>query len=146
MAKTKRITIYLIILFLLFLLVGIRFYEKVFFDDGLIVFFQYDYLTKALPHIPFIKTVSIDILRYIFNSTISISILTLFFRQKNLGKFLLAFYLIALTINIIAFYFAWVNYTAPHYIALFYIRRILIQPIWLFVLFPALLYQKFTTK
>jgi len=146
MINNKKYLSYTIVILLLFLLISIRFYEKILFDDGLITFFQHDYLTQTRPNISFIKIIRIDTLRFILNSAISISLLITFFKQKNLGKFLISFYLIALIINLIAFYIAWIYYSTSHYIALFYIRRILIQPIWLFILFPALLYQKSTTK
>ena len=125
----------------LLMLVIIRFYEKLFFDDGLIVFFQHDYLNNGLPDTSIIKTLLIDSVRYWLNALLSITILYLYFKQAGLLKFLTLVYAIAFFVGILIMYIAQQNYQTGHYLFLFYTRRFIIQPLLLFLLFPALWYQ-----
>jgi len=138
MLKTKYILAFL----LLFLLVLIRFIEKKIFDDGLIDFFHHQYLTGDLPEISFWRIMLIDSLRYWLNSIISIGIMYLFFSQKYLFRFLFSLYLFVFLVALAIYYYQLRNYSAGNYLGLFYVRRLLIQPLLLFVLIPALLYQK----
>ncbi len=125
----------------LILLVAVRFFEKHFFDDGLIVFFQHDYLNNDLPDISFAKTLLTDCIRYWLNALLSIAIIYLYFKQTGLLKFLLLIYTATFVVGIILMYIALQNYQAGQYLFLFYSRRFMIQPLLLFLLFPALWYQ-----
>jgi len=127
---------------LLLILVTVRLLEKRFFDDGLIEFFQYDYLQKPLPGISFFHLISIDTLRYGINTAVSIAILYLLFPQKGIGRFLSLFYGTTYIILIFTMWYLLLHYQTGEYLALFYVRRFIIQPILLFILIPALLYQK----
>ena len=124
------------------LLVAVRFYEKFFFDDGLIIFFQHDYLNNDFPDISFIKTILIDGVRYWLNAILSITILYLYFKQAGLLKFLIFVYATTFIAGVLLMYVALQNYQTGHYLLLFYTRRFIIQPLLLFLLFPALWYQK----
>ena len=124
-----------------FLLIAIRFYEKQFFDDGLIVFFQHDYLKNDLPPISIVKSFVIDSVRYWLNTILSITILYLYFKQAGLLKFLFFVYAVAYVLDILLLFVAFQNYQAGEYILLFYTRRFMIQPFLLFLLIPALWYQ-----
>jgi len=120
----------------------IRYYEKTLFDDGLIDFFKHDYLNQNLPAISIQKTFFTDVIRYFLNSFLSAGILYLFFKQKGLIQFLLIFYTALLIVIGGYFIYAIKHYEAGQYIHLFYTRRVLIQPLALLLLFPALIYQK----
>ncbi len=135
-------TTYYIVFFLLILLVVIRFIEKEVFDDGLIEFFHYNYLTEKLPEIPFMQIIIVDSLRFWTNSLISMAILYILFPQKDLLKFLLGLYGFVYVIALLLLIYQLYHYQAGNYIKLFYIRRVLIQPLLLFILIPGLLYQK----
>lgn len=131
---------------ILFLLIGIRFVEMTYFNDGLILFFHHDYVSKALPFVPVNVILLTDTLRYLLNSLLSILLLWLFFREKNLLKLLILIYIVFYLIAIVLFYYQLTHYQAGEYLGLFYVRRFLIQPILLFLLFPALLYQRVQKK
>ena len=132
---------HIIAIILVFLLMAVRFFEKTYFDDGLIRFFQHDYLTEPLPKLSIFKTIWIDSLRFWLNTAISILILRLFFNQSGLLKFLLLVFTISFFVSILILYLSIENYQAGHYLVLFYIRRFLIQPLLLLLLVPALWYQ-----
>ena len=128
--------------FLVLLLITIRLFERPFFDDGLIRFFQHDYLSEQLPKISIYKIIWIDSIRFWIKSSISILILRLYFKQPELLKFLLSVFLISYLINVAVILLSLQNYQAGHYLVLFYGRRFFIQPLLLLLLFPALWYQE----
>jgi len=128
--------------FLMLLLILIRWYEKTYFDDGLIDFFHHDYLKHALPNVSIFNIFWIDSLRFWLNSIISIAIIFLYFKQTGLMKFLLIFYTIAYLITVIILLWSIDSYQTGQYLVLFYTRRFLIQPMLLLLLIPALWYQK----
>ncbi len=137
---------YILISFLLVLLVLVRLFEESFFDDHLLSFFNYSYLTDSLPKVPFIDVYKIISLRYLVNSLISILILYLFFPEKNVLKFLFYFFVLAFFILSGFLYYEWHNYVPGDYLLLFYVRRLLIQPVFLFILIPALLFHQMEKK
>ena len=140
---TKTYVKHIIAVTAVLLLIAVRLFEKQFFNDGLIVFFQHDYLTQNLPALSTVRTLLTDSIRFWINALLSIVILYVYFKQQGLLKFLLMFYATGFAVSIILMYFALQNYHAGDYVFLFYVRRFLIQPLLLFVLLPALLYQKY---
>jgi len=137
MNKTKIILVGL----LLILLVSIRFFEKSFFDDGLIDFFRHDYLSEDLPEVSVSHILLTDTLRFLLNSLFSVGVLYILFRRKDLLRFLLLIYGLVFILGILFFYYELTHYHRGNYLTLFYVRRLLIQPLLLLILIPALLYQ-----
>jgi len=133
---------HIIAIILVFLLIAIRLFEKTYFDDGLIRFFQHDYLTEPLPKLSIFKIIRIDSIRFWLNTAISIMILSLYFNRTGLLKFLLIIFSTGYCISILSLYLSIENYQAGHYLLLFYSRRFLIQPLLLLLLTPALWYQE----
>ena len=131
-----------IVAFLLILLVLIRFFEKQFFDDGLIDFFRHAYLSEDLPAVSVSHILLVDSLRFGLNSILSIGILYLLFRQAGLLRFLSWVYLLVFVPALLFFYYELTHYQAGDYLMLFYVRRLLVQPLLLLILAPALFYQK----
>ena len=125
-----------------FFLIAIRFFEKSYFDDGLICFFQHDYLTEPLPKFLIFKIIWIDSIRFWLNTAISIMILSLYFNRSGLLNFLLLIFTAGYFISMLVFYLSIESYQAGHYLILFYSRRFLIQPLLLLLLAPALWYQE----
>ena len=123
-------------------IIGIRWFEKNFFDDGLINFFEFSYLTEPLPVSDFINIWEIDSIRFWLNSFFSIGILRLLFDDIKLIKFLFGLYFTSYLLISFVFFIAWTHYEPGNYLYLFYIRRFLIQPLLLFILLPALLYHQ----
>jgi len=139
---TKNYIKYIIAAILIIFLVLIRLFEQKWFNDGLIVFFRHDYLTEKLPLASLKNIILTDSIRYWLNAVISIMILNLFFSQKDLNKFLGFIYAGAYLVLLVLFIYLLKHYEAGNYLALFYVRRFLIQPLLLFILLPALLYQQ----
>jgi len=137
---------YIAVFILLILLVLIRLFEKELFDDQLLEFFQYSYLDEGLPEVSFWEVYKAISLRFLFNAVLSILILLLLFPQKNLLKFLLIFYCLGFVLLSLLFYYQWHHYVPGEYLFLFYVRRLLIQPIFLFILIPALVFHQLEKK
>lgn len=131
----------LVLLSLFLTLIAVRFFESS-FNDPLHDYFQNDYLTKPLPELNKALIIGLTLLRYLINSILSISIIYLLFPQKKVLKFSIKFYLYILIFLIITFTFLLNRSVSESYVPLFYVRRLLINPIFILILIPAFYYQK----
>lgn len=133
---------YLLILILFGLLVAIRFFENEWFYDPYLEFFKNDYLYMDNPRREVAKLTFFTSLRFVLNTIISLGILYLFFKDKNIIKFSVVIYVIAYLILIALFMYFVLNPHQEDYYLFFNIRRFLIQPIILLLLIPAFYYNR----
>lgn len=139
----KRAITIIIVLLLFCVLAAIRAFENVLFYDPLLDFFKHDYTSEAaLPDLDFLKILLFTSLRFLMNTGISLLILWFCFRESATIKFAALLYVIAFVILIALFSYLVCNYHDGNYMALFYVRRFLIQPLLLIILLPAFYYQK----
>jgi exosortase F-associated protein len=124
---------------LLLLLVCIRIFQERLFYDPLLAFFKLE--GKVLPHYDGFKLFLGLALRYALNSSISLGIIYLVFRDRPMISLTTLLY-IALFIMLIAAFFIFLRSSNPNLLLLFYIRRFLIQPLFLILFLPAFYYQK----
>jgi len=128
---------------LLFFTLGlIRVFENELFYDPFIKFYKQIHLAKSSPDFKFSKILLHTFLRYFSNTTLSIGILYIAFRKKEILRFSIAFYSIAFIVLISLYTVATINLNKELYQILFYIRRFLIQPIFILLLLPAFYYQR----
>lgn len=137
-----KITKYILLLFLFGLLILIRWFENDLFYDPYLSFFKNDYLYIDSPRREIAKLVAYTTWRYLLNTLISLWVLYVFFRDKSILKFSVLIYVIAFIVLILFFLFFVVNPRQEDYYIFFNIRRFLIQPIILIILFPAFYYHK----
>nr|WP_320815307.1 exosortase F system-associated protein [Flavobacterium sp.] len=143
MFKNKLSTFLIIIAFLL--LASIRAFESEIFYDPFISFYKSEYFHKSLPDFDSTKLLLNLIFRFTLNSLLSIFIIYKLFSEKATAKLVAYLYLfIGLTLVII--FYLYLNSTKPDYMILFYIRRFLIQPVFLVLFIPAFFYQKKLTN
>jgi len=141
----KGIRIILIVaLFLLLILV--RSFAATTFYDPFIDFFKNDYLTSVFPEFATSKLFLNLFFRYVINTIISLAIIYLFFQKKQLVLFSIKFYAITFIILSIAYFILLKTEFSSGYLLVFYIRRMLIHPIFLLILLPAFYYQKKTSR
>ena len=126
------------------LLVLIRVFENELFYDPYLLFFQDDYLRMDYPKREVFKLTLFTTLRYVLNSLISLGIIYVIFRDKSMIKFAGILYIIAYVILLILFLYYVLNPRQEDYLIFFYIRRFLIQPIFLLLFLPAFYYFKKT--
>lgn len=136
--QTDRKTILGIIL-LLTLLVMVRVFQHKLFYDPLIHFFQGH--KKELPLYNALQLFAGLSFRYWLNSIFSIGIIYLFFKDAAIIKIAVLLYVILFIILISAMFIV-LNSDDANLLLLFYIRRFLIQPIFLILFVPAFYYQK----
>ncbi|MEZ4792025.1 MAG: exosortase F system-associated protein [Gelidibacter sp.] len=137
----------MILLLILFgLLILIRAFENELFYDPYLTFFQNDYLYIDNPRREIFKLVLFTTLRYVLNSGISLGIIYLFFKDKNIVKFSAMIYGLAFVVLILLFLYFVINPRQDDYYIFFNIRRFLIQPLLLLLLLPAFYYYKLKHK
>lgn len=133
------------ILFLILLVFGlilIRYFESDLFYDPLLKFFKTDHSIASLPVMDHIQLYLNILLRYLLNSILSIAILWVLFKSIGLVKLSVLFYTAFLVVFMLAFIILINTSASGDYMALFYVRRFLIQPIFLLILLPAFYFQK----
>ncbi|WP_026450493.1 exosortase F system-associated membrane protein [Aequorivita capsosiphonis] len=129
------------------LLVLIRAYEDSLFYDPLLDFFKMDYKSKPLPEVDTFALQTGIVLRFLLNTLISFAILWLVFRDKDIIKLSAILYFLLFAIFFLAFSFIIFTSEGVHgHLILFYIRRFLIQPLFLLILLPAFYFQKYKTQ
>jgi exosortase F-associated protein len=143
----KRVLNIVGVLILVLLLVLIRAFEDELFYDPLLDFFKNDYSSLPLPEMDiFALQVSVA-LRFFINTIISLSILWLVFRDREIIKLSVILYAILFAVFFIAFNFiVFTSEGTNSHLALFYVRRFLIQPLFLLILLPAFYFQKYKSR
>ena len=136
-----KVRIALAMLFII-LLVLIRAYEDSLFYDPFLDYFKSDYYNLPIPEINNFELFTGLFLRYFLNSSISLAIIYVLFKDIDAIKFAAILYLIFFIILVAAFFFILLNNGEANKMGLFYIRRFLIQPLFLLLFLPAFYYQK----
>ena len=127
---------------LAFLLVLIRAYENDLFYDPFLYFFKLENSPDLLPIFNSIQLLGNIILRFSMNTVLSLAILWVVFKDKGIIFFSLLLYLILFAIIFLTFCYLLFYTDSNNFLALFYVRRFLIQPIFLLILLPAFYFQK----
>ncbi len=129
------------------LLVLVRAYEDSIFYDPLLDFFKIDYKTQPLPEMDTFALQTGIVLRFLLNTFISFAILWLVFRDKDIIKLSAILYFLLFLVLFLAFSFIiFTSEGTGSHLILFYIRRFLIQPLFLLILLPAFYFQKFKSR
>lgn len=133
---------YLLVAFLFMLLALIRWFENELFYDPYLLFFHNDYLYMDSPRQEVFKLVINTSFRYLLNTILSLVILYVFFKEKSLIKFSSVIYLVSYILLIVCYLYFVLDPKQENYYIFFNLRRFLIQPIILLLLFPAFYYNK----
>lgn len=126
---------------LFLLLILVRANEHI-FQDPFIDYFKFDYLVTERPKYSFWQLLLSHGIRYDINALISLAILYVIFRDRQMLVFCLVFYVFAFIILFTVYYLLLGNLSNDNYQAVFYVRRFLIQPIFVLILIPAFYYQR----
>jgi len=127
---------------LVLMLAAIRFFEQDIFYDPLIIFFKSDYLLGIIPPMDMAELMINLTFRYALNTMISLAIIYISFRDLNILKFSAILYVVLYILATAVFIFLVLNIEREHYLALFYVRRFLIHPLFLLILLPAFYYYR----
>ena len=135
------------ILALASLLVLIRAFEDTLFYDPLLHFFEMDYKSMPLPEMDTFALQTGIALRFLRNTIISLAILWLVFQDRGIIKLSLILYSFLFAILFMAFSFIiFTSEESSGHFVLFYVRRFLIQPLFLLILLPAFYFQKYKSR
>ena len=124
----------------------IRFFETEIFYDPLIDFYDSKFFQKPFPELDIWLYNLNLIFRYVLNSAISLILIWVSFQNKDFIKFSFLLYSILFVICIILFWLVTYDIQPKSYMVLFYIRRFLIQPLFVIVLLPAFYFQQIQKK
>jgi exosortase F-associated protein len=130
-----------LIAFLVGLLLCIRAGEVQWFYDPLLTYFKNDYQNQPLPHIESVRYGGHLFLRYGLNSLVSMAILYVLFRSREQLFFVGHLYLGLGLILGASFFLLYDTSDDAHKWLIFYVRRFLIQPLFLLLFIPAFYYQ-----
>lgn len=138
----KKILRIVLIIFLFLMLIAIRGYIAAYFYDPLNEYFKREYLYSSIPDIEFGTYFLHLFLRYLLNAIISLLIIYFIFMKREILVFSFKFYVTAfIVLSLLLFVF--LKYPIiDGYMLIFYIRRFLIQPLFVFILLPAIYYQQ----
>ncbi len=143
----KRILSILGIVVLTVLLLLVRAFEDSLFYDPLLDFYKIDYKILPLPKMDFFQLFAGISLRFFLNTVFSLGILWFAFRDSEIIKFSAILYLSFFVVLFVVF--SWLVLTAKGtegHLYLFYVRRFLIQPLFLLLLLPAFYFQKYKSR
>ena len=123
-------------------LVLIRAYEDSLFYDPFLDYFKSDYHNLPIPEINNLQLIFGLFFRYFLNTALSLAIIYVLFKDIDAVKFASVLYFVFFVILLVAFFFILLNNGETNKMGLFYVRRFLIQPIFLLLFLPAFYYQK----
>ena len=131
-----------LVLFLTGLLVAVRAFESQLFYDPFIQYFKSEYADRSYPVYNEVLLFLHWIFRYALNSMVTLAILYVVFKEVPMVQFsalLLSVFLVVLLIAMfVLLHFA----TEEQKMTLFYVRRFIIQPIFLLLFIPGFYFQK----
>lgn len=127
---------------LVVLLILVRAFENQMFYDPFLDFFKNDFEDSKLPILDEGKLFTGLFFRYFLNTVFSLAIIFILYRDKALIKFASLLYLFFFVVLIVAFYIVLLNDLPNQNWFLFYIRRFIIQPLFLLLFLAGLYYQK----
>lgn len=128
------------------LLVLIRYFESRLFYDPLVDFFSSDYLQDRIPVFEASELLLHVFYRFFLNSIISLAIIYVAFLDKGILRFSVYLYLILFLILFPLFMFLIFTIENQNFMALFYVRRFLIQPVFVIILLPAFYYYRLVVR
>ncbi|MCG2610684.1 exosortase F system-associated protein [Flavobacterium sp. SM15] len=130
------------VILLVSLLAIVRFFEAELFFDPFLSFFKGEFQNAPLPKYDGWQLFLGLSFRYLVNTIVSLIIVYVVFEDLNLVKFAGLLYVFLFCILIGAFFGVLNLSEKPDFMTLFYLRRFLIQPLFLLVFLPAFYYQR----
>jgi exosortase F-associated protein len=131
-----------ILFFLVVLLVAVRAFEDDLFYDPFLFYFKGDYRIFPLPEFNALLLFLGLLFRYFLNAIFSLGILYFLFKDKEMIRFVSILYVLLFLVLICSFFFVLHFFESQNNLLVFYVRRFLIQPLFVILFVPAFYYQK----
>ena len=130
-----------IVIGLVLILAIVRMYEDVLFYDPLLDYFKANFIQLPFPKMHRWQLGGNLFLRYFINTGLSLAMIYTIFRNPELTKFAGTLYAVFFAVLIVSF-FILLEFFPEGKMILFYVRRFLIQPLFLLVFIPAFYFQE----
>ncbi|OAZ03050.1 exosortase F system-associated membrane protein [Flavobacterium succinicans] len=134
----RKIVLGLLVVFLLAL---IREFETQLFYDPFLAFFKSEYTNLPLPKYEPFRLFFGLLFRYGLNSLLSLALLYVLFKDLDMVQFSGVLFVVFFVLLIVAL-FCLLSFQNQNYLLVFYVRRFLIQPIFILLFIPGFYYQK----
>ena len=135
-----------LVIALVLLLALVRAFENALFYDPFSDYFKNDYLNLPFPEFDGVALFFGMTFRYFLNALISLAIIYVMFKDVKLTQFTGILYVIFFII-LVSIFFILISFSDQHHnFLLFYVRRFLIQPLFLLLFVPAFYYQKLQNR
>ncbi|GAA4126399.1 exosortase F system-associated protein [Flavobacterium chungbukense] len=118
----------------------VRMFELKLFYDPFINYFQNDFKNLPYPQVDKLKLFYSLFFRYIINSALSLSLIYVLFKNRDILKFSIIMYSLFLIVLLTAFFIVLDFFPTASWL-LFYVRRFIIQPILVLLFIPGFYYQ-----
>lgn len=128
--------------FLTGLLVAVRAFESQLFYDPFVLYFKSEYTALPYPDYNGVLLFAHWILRYVLNSVISVLLLYVIFKEMEVVKFASFLLFVFLTVLIPLLYVLLEYSDESQKMLLFYVRRFVIQPLFVLLFIPGFYFQK----
>lgn len=123
----------------------VRAFEKQLFNDPFLIYFDSDFKSLPFPEVDFFKLFGGLLFRYVLNTLLSVLLIYTLFQDTEIIKFTVFLYLFFVVILFGMFFLTLKCYPDGSWL-LFYIRRFIIQPIFVLLFIPAFYYQQQNLK
>jgi exosortase F-associated protein len=129
------------IIVLILLLACVRGFENQLFYDPFLEYFKENFEAIPIPTFDGFKLFLGLFLRYFINSALSLAVIYVLFEKAERVKFTAILYVFFFFVLVSIFFWAIYVVDKPNPFLLFYIRRFIIQPIFLLLFVPGFYYQ-----
>lgn len=119
----------------------IRNFESELFYDPFLDYFKFDFKNLPFPEVNSFKLFSGLLFRYLLNTVLSLILIYTLFQDKDILKFSMLLYGFFIIVLFVMF-FVILKYFQEWNWLLFYVRRFIIQPIFVILFIPAFYYQQ----
>ena len=119
----------------------IRLFESEWFYDPFINYFKGEFIQKLYPEINVLHLSLHLTLRYFLNALLTLAMIYVLFRSKSMLKMTAFLLILFYCVLFIAFFILLFFFDESHAMILFYIRRFIIQPLFLLLFVPAFYYH-----
>jgi len=140
--KNNKVLAIALAILLVLGLAAVRAFEHRLFYDPFIAFFKRDYQTQAYPNFAGWQLFASYAFRFALNSLFSLLLLYVLFADTNIVKVAALLYVFFFVVLILLFFALFYFAAHPPTFLVFYVRRFLIQPLFIILFIPAFYYQK----
>jgi len=123
----------------------IRTFESKLFYDPLLIYFESDFKDLPLPQTDILKLFCSLLFRFVLNSVLSLILVYTLFRDRDILKFSMFLYGVFAVILFVVFFIILESFPEWNWL-LFYVRRFIIQPLFVILFIPAFYYQQQNLK